>query len=142
MSTPTHRFARDPEGLNAACWPVPATHLVTPTEQFFTRSHAPTPILDPTSWRLEIGGLVDCPRSYSLAQLLGELPRREVAATLVCAGLRRDEFLSLGELPGELPWGRSRRAPAAGPASLWVTCSGRWASLPARGKSSWSAWIR
>jgi sulfite oxidase len=33
------------------------------------------------------------------------LPRREVAATLVCAGLRRSELLQVAPLPGELPWG-------------------------------------
>ena len=43
--------------------------------------------------------------SFSLEELLRAFPRREVTATLVCAGLRRAEFLSLGPLPGELPWG-------------------------------------
>jgi sulfite oxidase len=84
---------------------VPADDLITPVGSFFTRSHASVPEIDPDSWRLEIGGLVEHPRSFSLAELSHSFPRRQVAATLVCAGLRRDEFLSLGPLPGELPWG-------------------------------------
>jgi DMSO/TMAO reductase YedYZ molybdopterin-dependent catalytic subunit len=105
MPTETRRLVRDPEGLNTASWPVPADQLITPTEHFFTRSHAATPRVDPDTWRLEIGGLVERPRRLSLGELLREFPRREVAATLVCAGLRREEYLALGELPGELPWG-------------------------------------
>jgi len=105
MSIPCPRLVHDPEALNSAAWPVPADLLVTPTDLFFTRSHAPTPRIDPRDWRLDVDGLVERPRSYSLDQLLDAFPRREVAATLVCAGLRRDEFLALGPLPGELPWG-------------------------------------
>ncbi len=99
------RVVRDAEGRNTACWPIPAEDLVTPTDRFFTRSHAATPRIDPAVWRLEVGGMVARPRRFSLEELLGAFPRREVAATLICAGLRRDEFLAFGPLPGELPWG-------------------------------------
>jgi sulfite oxidase len=95
-----------------------ADRLITPVDAFFTRSHAPTPTIDPADWRLEIDGLVDRPATYDLAQLSGAFARREVAATLMCAGLRRDEFLSIGPLPGELPWGPE-------PVS-----TGRWAGYP------------
>ena len=105
MTEPVQRLVYDAEGLNTAVWPVPAEDIVTPLRSFFTRSHAPIPAIDPDGWRLEIGGLVDRPQTFSLADLLGSFPRRQVAATLVCAGLRRSEFLSLGPLPGELPWG-------------------------------------
>ena len=95
----------DPEGLNTAVWPMCAGEMVTPVHAFFTRSHAPTPTVDPATWRLQVEGLVERPATLSLPEL-GELfSRREVAATLMCAGLRRDEFLSVGPLPGELPWG-------------------------------------
>ncbi|MFL5518026.1 MAG: sulfite oxidase [Gemmatimonadales bacterium] len=104
MNPTSHRLIHDPEGLNTAPWPVGTDHLVTPVDLFFTRSHAPVPQIDPAAWRLEIGGLVDHPRTFSLDELAA-FPRREVTATLVCAGLRRDEFLTLGPLPGELPWG-------------------------------------
>src|SRR3954470_17469957 len=104
MKTPPQRLVHDPEGLNAGSWPPPA-ELITPTPFFFTRSHASIPAIDPPSYQLQVTGLVQRARSFSLDQLLRSFPRRTVAATLVCAGLRRDEFLSLGPLPSELPWG-------------------------------------
>jgi sulfite oxidase len=105
MTSTSHRLVHDPEGLNTAAWPIPADHFITPTDRFFTRSHAPAPPIDPATWRLEVGGLVDRPRTFSLEQLAGGFPQRHVAATVVCAGLRRDEFLRLGPVAGELPWG-------------------------------------
>jgi sulfite oxidase len=98
------RLVHDAEGLNTAVWPIRADCLVTPTDEFFTRSHASVPQIDPAGWRLEVDGLVDRPRSFTLEEL-ARFSRRSVAATLVCAGLRRDELLSLGPLPSELPWG-------------------------------------
>jgi len=109
------RVIRDPEGLNAGSWPVLPQDFITPVDRFFTRSHAAVPPIDAETWRLEIGGLVEHPRSYSLAELMSGFTRRTVAATLVCAGLRRDEFLELGPLPGELPWG-----PEAASAGEWT----------------------
>jgi len=99
------RLVHDPDGLNTAVWPVPGNHLVTPIDHFFTRSHAPVPQIDPSTWRLEVGGLVESATSFSLEELRRACPQRHVTATLVCAGLRRNEFLALGPLPGELPWG-------------------------------------
>ena len=104
--TGTHsRLVHDPEGLNAATWPTPTHELITPADHFFTRSHAPTPDIDPRSWRLELTGLVDRPATFTLDELHDRYPAREVVSTMVCAGLRRSEFLTLGPLPGELPWG-------------------------------------
>jgi sulfite oxidase len=104
MTSLSQRLVHDPEGFNTATWPVRQTTLITPADEFFTRSHAPTPTIDPATFRLEIDGMVERPQRLTLAALAG-LPRHEVDATLVCAGLRRDEFLALGPLPGELPWG-------------------------------------
>ena len=106
------RLIHDAEGLNTGSWPVPADQFLTPEDEFFTRSHAPIPTIDPTHWRLEVGGLVRHPLSLSLTDLEQRFSRHEVTATLVCAGLRRDELLSVAPLPGELPWG----AEAAGTA--------------------------
>jgi sulfite oxidase len=100
-----HRLVHDPAGLNTAIWPVLDQHLVTPIDGFFTRSHAPIPQIDPGSWRLDVGGLVERAASFSLEDLRRAFPQTQVTATLVCAGLRRNEFLALGPLPGELPWG-------------------------------------
>jgi sulfite oxidase len=95
----------DPDGRNTAVWPTADGRLITPAAEFFTRSHAAIPKIDAGTWRLEVTGLVDRPASYTLDALLRDMPQREVAATIVCAGLRRAEFLTLGPLPGELPWG-------------------------------------
>ena len=103
MTNAPQRLVRDP--LNSATWPVPADHFLTPADSFFTRSHAPTPEIDVAAWRLEVAGLVERSATFTFAELFREFPRHEVAATMVCAGLRRDEFLSIGPLPGELPWG-------------------------------------
>ena len=100
-----HRLFHGTDGLNSGAWPVSGRHIVTPVDSFFTRSHAPIPQIDPTSWRLQLSGLVERPAEFSLDRLTGSFPKQAVAATMVCAGLRREEFLSLGPLPGELPWG-------------------------------------
>ncbi len=98
------RLSHDTEGLNTGSWPIPPNQFITPAADFFTRSHAPVPTIDPTSWRLEVGGLVRRRLFFTLTDL-ERFPRREVTATLVCAGLRRNELLSIAPLPGELPWG-------------------------------------
>jgi sulfite oxidase len=103
MTNAPKRLNHDP--LNSAQWPVPADQFVTPANDFFIRSHAPTPRVDRDTWRLEVTGLVERPAVFSFEELFREFPRHEVTATMVCAGLRRDEFLSIGPLPGELPWG-------------------------------------
>jgi sulfite oxidase len=104
-TAPRHRLVHDTDGLNSAIWPVRGDHLITPVDDFFTRSHAPVPRIDPRTWRLEVGGLAERPASFSLEELRSAFPQRQVTATVVCAGLRRNEFLALGPLPGELPWG-------------------------------------
>jgi sulfite oxidase len=101
----SRRRTHGTDGLNSGVWPVQTAHLITPTEHFFTRSHAPIPLVDLHTWRLEIGGLVERPTQFSLAELTREFPTQEVTATIACAGIRREEFLSLGPLPGEVPWG-------------------------------------
>jgi sulfite oxidase len=109
----THAY--DADGLNTGSRPrIDRDALITPVENFFTRSHAPAPIIDASQWRLEVDGLVERPARYSLAELIDTFSSREIAATLVCAGLRRAELLELGPLPGELPW----QADAAG-TGLW-----------------------
>jgi len=101
----TGRTNHDPEGLNTSVWPIRPGHFVTPVDCFFTRSHGPVPHIDPDTWSLVVDGLVHHPRAFALEEITGAFPQREVAATMVCAGLRRSELLTLGPMPGELPWG-------------------------------------
>jgi len=58
---------------------------ITPNDVFFARSHFPVPEVDPRTWRVEIAGLVEHARSFSL-QDLRALPPAEHVATLECAG--------------------------------------------------------
>lgn len=104
-TTRPQRLVHDEEGLNTAVWPVQDGQIVTPVDSFFTRSHAPVPRIDRQTWRLNVDGMVARPARFSFHQLVHDFPHRQITATLVCAGLRRDEFLGLGPLPGELPWG-------------------------------------
>lgn len=82
-----------------------AESFVTPLDLFFVRNHAPVPRVDRDAFRLTVEGLVERPLELSLADLAGRFERREVAATLVCAGQRRLEMMAVREIPGELPWG-------------------------------------
>ena len=59
--------------------------VLTPTDQFFTVHHYNVPIITEKDWRLEIGGLVQQPRTFTLAELRAR-PRREVTFTLECSG--------------------------------------------------------
>lgn len=78
--------------------------FVTPVEDFFVRNHGDVPEVDPAAFRLRVGGAVARPLELALADL-ERFPRREVTATLQCAGNRRDELVREKPIPGELPWG-------------------------------------
>lgn len=93
------------EGLNAGTLPqIAPDKLITPVSEFFRRNHAPAPAVDLATWRLELSGLVRKPLSLSYDELVNSFTHQEVTATLVCAGLRRAEFVPLGSLRDELPW--------------------------------------
>jgi DMSO/TMAO reductase YedYZ molybdopterin-dependent catalytic subunit len=74
---------------------------VTPNRLFFVRNHFPVPRLDPASWRLRVGGLVERPLELTWDELTA-LPERSVFATVECAGNGRS-FLS-APVPG-VQWG-------------------------------------
>src|SRR5262245_17165089 len=59
--------------------------FITPTEQFFLRSHLEIPTLRPDTFRLQVGGFVERPATYTLAEL-ARLPRLEMPATFECSG--------------------------------------------------------
>ena len=66
--------------------------VVMPNRRFYVRNHFQVPKLEPTSWRLNVGGLVDRPLSLSLRDLL-KMPSHTQFVTLECAGNGRS-FLS------------------------------------------------
>ena len=58
---------------------------ITPNDQFFTVKHYEQPVLDVTTWRLQIGGLVHQPMLLTLDDLKAR-PRQQVDFTLECSG--------------------------------------------------------
>jgi sulfite oxidase len=74
---------------------------ITPLERFYVRNHGPVPT---ECGPLRVGGLVAQPLELSLADLQA-LPRRELTATLQCAGNRREGLIAVRDIPGEAPWG-------------------------------------
>jgi len=60
----------------------------TPRDQFFTTQHYGHPIVDPAAFRLQISGLVERPRSFSLDDL-SRMSRAELVAGFECSGNRR-----------------------------------------------------
>src|SRR5215217_7165376 len=62
-----------------------------PNDKFFTVKHYQLPKLSPTTWRLDVDGLVGRPSSLSLAELM-DLPRRTVEFTLECSGNTSSPF--------------------------------------------------
>jgi sulfite oxidase len=82
-----------------------ARSFVTPLEQFFVRSHGDVPTIDRDRHRVRVSGDVRRPLELSLADLAARFARREVTATLQCAGNRRAEMTAHRPTPGELGWG-------------------------------------
>jgi DMSO/TMAO reductase YedYZ molybdopterin-dependent catalytic subunit len=64
---------------------------VMPNARFYVRNHFQVPNLDPATWRLSIGGLVDRPLRLSLRELT-YLPSQTRVVTLECAGNGRSQL--------------------------------------------------
>lgn len=92
----------------------PAGDLIVPTERFFLRSNGPVPVVDRETWRLHLGGHVERPLAFSLADL-ESMERRTFTAVLECAGNGRSFY---DPVPEGTPW----RHDAAGNA--------RWSGVP------------
>jgi sulfite oxidase len=78
---------------------------VTPIEHFFVRTHGPVPEVDASTYLVSVGGLVREPLSLSLDDVRRGFERVSVAATLMCAGNRRNELAAVAPIPGQVPWG-------------------------------------
>ena len=77
--------------------------FVTPADAFYVRCHGEVPEVDPSSYRLEVSGLVERPLRLSLEEVRG-LPKTEATATLYCAGNRRAELTEVEPIPGKVAW--------------------------------------
>lgn len=84
---------------------------ITTNKDFFVRNHGGIPIIDPKKFKLELGGMVKKPRSFTLKELQDEqlFPRQSNVVTIQCSGTRRLEQIQ--EYPGDgdelinAPWG-------------------------------------
>lgn len=94
------RVVRAERPFNAGTPMAALADPTVPPDLFYVRSHFDVPEIDPEAWRLEVGGAVERPLALSLADLR-ELPRREVAVTLECAGNGRTR---MRPVPGGTPW--------------------------------------
>ncbi|XXG87210.1 hypothetical protein AAC387_Pa11g1954 [Persea americana] len=65
--------------------------FITPVQLHYVRNHGPVPRATWDEWTVEVCGLVKRPTHFTMAQLVGEFPARELPVTLVCAGNRRKE---------------------------------------------------
>ncbi len=92
---------------NLLDWESLSTRL-TPSDNFFTVKHYDLPAIDPSTWQVEVTGLVARPFSMSLADLMAR-PRREVEFTLECSGNTGLPFF-IGGI-GNAVWGGAQLAP-------------------------------
>ena len=58
---------------------------ITPNDKFFSIAHFNRPVIDASTWRLEIDGLVRKPMTLTLADIKAR-PRQEVTFTIECSG--------------------------------------------------------
>ncbi len=58
----------------------------TPNDEHYTFSQTSTPVVDPATYRLRIGGFVERPVELTLDQLKARRDRRDEAVTLECSG--------------------------------------------------------
>jgi DMSO/TMAO reductase YedYZ molybdopterin-dependent catalytic subunit len=78
---------------------------LTPASHFFVRNHAPTPVVDPRTWRLRVeGSALERPLSLSFDELL-RLPSRSVICYVECAGNGRGFFKEfMGKVASGTQW--------------------------------------
>src|SRR6478672_1900817 len=73
---------------------------VTPVGLHYLLIHYDIPAIDPDSWRLAVGGLVETPLELTLDELRSR-PSAEVVSTMECAGNGR---AALSPRPVSQPW--------------------------------------
>ena len=76
---------------------------ITPTPQFYIRSHGANPGIVATEFRVSIEGMVEEPLVLSVSELIEKFPASSCTCTVSCAGIRRYEFNKMKEIKG-VPW--------------------------------------
>lgn len=80
-----------------------ADALITPNALFYVRHHLPVPVIDEASYKLVIDGEGMRTLELSLDDLKTRFRKHSVAATIQCAGNRRDTLNDVQEVKG-LAW--------------------------------------
>ena len=73
---------------------------VTPTPQFYIRSHGPNPTVVADQFKVSISGMVEKPLEFSIQELIEKFPKSSVTCTVSCAGIRRYEFIKEKAIKG------------------------------------------
>ena len=81
---------------------------ITPNDEFFSISHFDRPIIDASTWKLEIDGLVKRPLNLTLDDIKAR-PRQEVVFTIECSGNHGFPFFTGGI--GNARWAGTALAP-------------------------------
>jgi len=74
--------------------------VITPNELFFVRNHAPTPRIDPATWRLRVGGEMAEREIELTLEDLEAMAARSVVAYIECAGNWRSFWQPLCRVGG------------------------------------------
>ena len=82
-----------------------ACEFITPTPLFFVRNHTSIPAITLENYRLRVEGLVSQPLDLTLDDIKNNFARRELTATLQCAGNRRKELVDYKPIDDQLAWG-------------------------------------
>ena len=81
---------------------------ITPNDKFFSIAHFNRPVIDATTWKLEIDGLVKTPMTLTLDDIK-KRPRQEVTLTVECSGNTGLPFFDGGI--GNAKWAGTPLAP-------------------------------
>jgi len=81
---------------------------ITPNDEFFSIAHFNRPVIDASTWKLEIDGLVNNPMTLNLADIKAR-PRQEVTFTIECSGNHGLPFFNGGI--GNARWAGTPLAP-------------------------------
>ena len=73
---------------------------ITPTSQFYVRSHGANPAIVPDQFQVAVEGMVKTARVFTVQELLTEFPASSCTCTVNCAGLRRYEHSKVKPVGG------------------------------------------
>ncbi len=73
---------------------------ITPTPQFYIRSHGANPSVVADEFRVSVEGMVEKPLVFAIQELIEKFPASSCTCTVSCAGIRRYEFNKVKEVKG------------------------------------------